>query len=468
MRIGRVFACAIFACGAFPSLGVAQTAPAAANVKPPAAQDAQKSAFLAMPEADRKAAQDALGWLGLYNGTIDGTFGKRTLDSIMAYQASVNAAPDGVISPQQLGTLKAAAQKARATVGFQTLDDPLTGVRIGAPLKLLDKRSAGVGQTRWANRDGSLTLDLMAPTGALPDLYKWLVADAPRRKVTYKALKPDTFFVVAGEEGGRKFYLRYAQAPATAPEPGALRGFVFSYPAAQAGALDSIALAVANSFDPFPTGAPIKQNDVAKAPTPGPTPSPTPTPIAPALTATALIVAPGQALTALREADCKEPAIEGKPVKFLRADAASGLALLGGELGAGGAAPSRSAGGADWIVLSLSPGAVHGRVVLEAADSPSAAMGEGRQGAVVALAASARGAPIFDRQGGLAGLVAPFAGAPKRRGGVVLAEPHETIGAEAMKGFVAFAEAPPPAEPLGAAEIARRMRGAIVGVFCAP
>src|SRR5271170_5119640 len=55
--------------------------------------DAQKTAFLAMPEADRKAVQDALGWLGLYNGVVDGGWGKRTRDSILAYQNGAGASP---------------------------------------------------------------------------------------------------------------------------------------------------------------------------------------------------------------------------------------------------------------------------------------------------------------------------------------------------------------------------------------
>src|SRR5271169_3476677 len=67
--------------------------------------EAQKTAFLAMPEPDRKAAQDALVWLGLYNGVVDGAFGKRTLDSILAYQAGVKAPRDGTVSGPELAAL---------------------------------------------------------------------------------------------------------------------------------------------------------------------------------------------------------------------------------------------------------------------------------------------------------------------------------------------------------------------------
>ena len=255
-----------------------------------------------------------------------------------------------------------------------------------------------------------------------------------------------------------------------------MRGFEFAYPIAEAAELDRVAVAIANSFEPFPpapepdktaAGAPI---ELGKTPTPSPSPapSPSPTPSEPVLTATALIVAPGEAATALTEADCKTPSIEGKPAKFVRAEA-SGLALLGGDFG--GAAPSLrlGAGAADVIVLSLAPGDGSGKTVLEASDASLAPISGTREAVVAALSKSARGAPAFDRQGALVAFVAPISAEPKRLGGVVLAEPHELVGADAAEGLVTWANAEPaPATPLGAADIARKMRGAITGVFCTP
>ena len=102
---------------------------------PPAGADAafaaEKAAFLALPLATRKAAQDALVWLGLYNGTNDGDFGRRTRDAIVAFQLGQKATGDGALSPGQLQVLLAAGQKARAAAGFQTIADAKTGARIG-------------------------------------------------------------------------------------------------------------------------------------------------------------------------------------------------------------------------------------------------------------------------------------------------------------------------------------------------
>ena len=115
-----------------------------------------------MPEADRKAVQDALGWLDFYNGAVDGAFGKRTRDSIVAYQQSVGAAPDGIVSPAELEALKTAAQRARAAVDFALVDDRISGARIGAPLKLLTKLKPSSGDTTLQSGDGSVSLALQA------------------------------------------------------------------------------------------------------------------------------------------------------------------------------------------------------------------------------------------------------------------------------------------------------------------
>jgi hypothetical protein len=452
-----------------PSAPAAVGAPAKPATSTSPELDAEKAAFMAMSEADRKAAQDALGWLGLYNGVVDGAFGKRTLESILAYQSSVKAPASGVVSTAQLAALKASAQKARAAVGFQSFDDARTGIRIGAPLKLLEKRSSMGSQTQMTNRDGSVSLDLLAPPGALGSLaalYGKLSAEIPDRKITYKAIKADSFFVVAGEQGGRKFYLRYGVAPAAAPDAGVLRGFEFAYPVAEASELDRVALAIANSFEPFPP--PAQATAAAPLELKTPTPVPNPALSEPILTATALIVAPGQAATVLTEAECRTPSIRGKPVKFIRAEA-NGLALLGGDFV--GAAPSLrlGVGAADVIVLSLAPGNGSGKTVLEASDANLEPISATRESIVTALSRSARGAPAFDRQGALVAFVAPMGAEPKRLGAVVLAEPHEVVGAGAAEGLFAWANADPaPAAPLGAAEIARKMRGAIIGVFCTP
>ncbi len=474
-------------------------AQAAAPTPPPSVDsrtEAQKSAFLAMPEADRKAVQDALGWLGLYNGAVDGAFGKRTRDSILAYQSSVNAAADGVVSAPQLAALKAAAEKARAVVGFELVDERTSGVRIGAPLKILDKIAMMGDAVTLEKAGGAVTLAFPYRTGADADLaalYAKLTADEKGRKISYKAIKADDFFVVAGELAGRKFYTRFAKAPANWRDGPSLRGFTFAYPSEQAADFDKVALAIANSFEPFSSSAASLDTAAARAtssltwrdivkvapanPSPQPAPasatadSPVKTPTsAPETTATGLIVAPGQALTAIGEADCANATVDGKAAKSLRADAASGLALLAGDFGAGVEPPRYGAGSADLLVLSLEAGATPGKSTLEASAATPTPAGEGRQAILAALTKTASGAPVFDRKGALEALVAPIKGDPERVAGVALVEPHALIGLDAIKRFLGRTDSGPSADApdLGAGEIARATRASVVKIVCRP
>jgi hypothetical protein len=363
------------------------------------------------------------------------------------------------------------------------IDERRSGARIGAPLKILDKIAIVGGDVTLEKAGGSVTLAFPYRTGADADLaalYAKLTADEKGRKIAYKAMKADDFFVVAGELAGRKFYTRFAKGPANWPGGPELRGFTFSYPSDEAADLDELALAVANSFEPFSSSAASLDAAAARATSsltwrdivkiaPADSAVKTP-PSAPELTATGLIVAPGQTLTAIAQADCANPTVDGKAAKTLRADASSGLALLGGDFGAGAEPPRFGAAFADLVVLSLEPGATPGKTTLEASVATPTPAGEGSQAIVAALTKSASGAPVFDRKGALEALVAPIKGEPKRVAGVALAEPHAVIALDAIKRLLgaAGAEAPADAPGLGAGDIAREKRASIVPIVCRP
>ncbi len=417
----------------------AQTPPAAPSADE-SALVAQKAAFLALPEATRKAAQEALVWLGLYVGVNDGDFGKHTRDAILAFQASVKAPTDGTLSAPELKALLAAAQKAREATGFQVVSDPKTGARIGAPLKLL---SALPG----ARLDFASSAD-----GDLGALYVRLSTATPARKIAYKAIKPDAFFVVSGQDGPVKFYTRFDKNPTASPP---LRGFTFAYPASQTVALDRIAIAIANSFEPFPESAAAPVASAASPASSVPPPPPVPQPAA-----TALVVAPGKALTALKADGCPHPTVAGKPVRIERADAATGLTILAGDFAANGGAPRLGAPREDLVVLGFDGSRL-------AASSASFTGGEAAPVVTAAVDKGASGGPVFDRRGALVGLVAPIAGEPKRVAGLALAAPHALIAPEALRAFLGLSEpASEGAASLSAGNIAARERKALVAVFC--
>ena len=443
MRRTPAFVALTLAFGLLSPIVSAQT-PAA-----PSADDAatavQKAAFLGMPEATRKAVQEALVWLGLYVGVNDGDFGKRTRDAILAFQASLKAPADGALSAPELKALLATAQKARDAAGFQIVSDPKTGAKIGAPLKRLSAL-AGARLDFASNAD----VDLGA-------LYARLSAATPTRRIAYKAIKPDAFFVVSGQDGPVKFYTRFDKNPNANPP---IRGFTFAYPASQTAILDQVAIAVANSFEPFPESAAAPGVSAATSPATPPASSAAPPPAVPQPAATALVVAPGKALTALKADDCLHPTVAGKPVRIERADTATGLVILAGDFASNGGAPRLGSPAQDLVVLGFDGSRL-------AASSASFTGGDARPFVTAAVDKGASGGPVFDRRGALVGLVAPIAGEPKRVGSVALASPHALIAPDALRAFLGASEpASEGAASLSAGDIAARERKALVAVFC--
>ena len=80
MRMRCVFAALCFAAAPALALDAAPPAPPVRNAAPEPA----RAAFEALPAGDREAMQEALGWLGFYNGVVDGHYGKRSEDALIA------------------------------------------------------------------------------------------------------------------------------------------------------------------------------------------------------------------------------------------------------------------------------------------------------------------------------------------------------------------------------------------------
>ena len=462
------------------ALGLAAPLPLRAENAPPAAPsadplfDAQKAAFEALPEADRRTIQDAMVWSGHYQGVVDGAFGKRTRDAILAYQTSVKTQANGMVDAAQLAAMSAAAQKARTALRFQVFTDEKTGIKIGAPLKMLDKRAASESGARLMKADGSVTLDLTNTSGgeaALAKLYATRTADAPDRKIAFKINRPD-YFVISGEENGRKIYERVAKAPAGWSDPAAVRGFKLAYPAAQSAEFDRIAVAVASSFEPFPSAASTPAaGTIAAAPA---TPEPPPAPSRPFLGATGFVIAAGQAVTAISASDCPNPTIDGKPVKFLREDRKIGLGLVTGEFStaSGAGAPSFAAIGPDLVALTYASDEPTGRIALNVTAASPLPLRENDVGAslVASLSKSAAGSPVFDRNGALVAIIASSGEAPKLVAGVAPLAPHRAIGADEIQRFLSvtgdLSSKANAGAARGAGEIAAAERAYVVAISC--
>src|SRR4029077_9798815 len=183
----------------------------------------------------------------------------------------------------------------------------------------------------------------------------------------------------------------------------------------------------------FPEAAAAPGASAATNPTAPPAPSAAPHPTVPQPAATALVVAPGKALTALKADDCPHPTVAGKPVRIERADAATGLVILAGDFASNGRAPQLGSPAQDLVILGFSGPRV-------AASSASFTGGDARPVVTAAVDKGASGGPVFDRSGALVSLVAPIAGEPKRVARLALVAPHALIAPAAVRAFLGGGE----------------------------
>jgi Putative peptidoglycan binding domain len=421
----------------------AQSPAAAAPQAPPAdpKQAAAQVAFERLPEAERRAIQDDLIWASDYSGVTSGSFGKRTFDAILAVQRAAKLPDSGILDPASRAVLASTAQKARAAAKFTAQTDVRTGVRIGVPEQLLTKKEAQGAGTLWSSADGKIALTTAIGQGSIADLpaaYERVLA-VPGRKVTYKLLRPD-FFVVTGESGTRRFYTRFGGAP------GGMRGFTLSYEGELAKSLDRVVIAVANSFDPFPSGngaastgagtagavAAVAGPGVAAAvPVTAPVARPAPAPTE--RRGNALLIAEGKAIvpSALLNG-CKSITIAGRPTQTGASDPGAGISLLtfsGGPRVRALNLGEAPAANRSLVVLGYATG------ISDAGLTVTAAEASGRQAVFGALQASSAGSAVVDRFGRLVALVAAEASAPRTLNGVVAAKRYAMIPVESLASF---------------------------------
>lgn len=427
-----------------------QGGPASAQTQPPPAPpklvqpkpadpavDSARIAFEALPEAERKALQDALVWTGDFNGVVSGAFGRRTHEALQAFAARSRLADP--LSPEARTALRVAGEAARKAARFRIQADPVSGAIVGVPEALLAKRSALPSGTRWQSADGKVTLETRAyPPEAetLEGLFERANAPVNGRKVTYRLQKPD-FFVVTAETANGLSYTRYASGPQ------GIRGFLIGYDRGLAGEVGRLVIAMANAFEPFPATATAPVAAMAASP---PAPSPALAAAPARIVATGLAVAPGRVLAVVPEGCAKVVARE-----------ASGLALV--EVAGAKPAPLALAEGlADGPVIALAAGA----------EGVSAVPGAAQDGRVIApLQPGSAGAPLFEGRGHLAGMVAAYPGAPRLVAGVAPPMSLPVVPAAAIAAFlagkgIAFSGAQGPARGAGPAAAAP----AVIGLTC--
>ena len=455
-----------------PALALAQ-APAP-TAGPSQQMAAAQAGFEALPEAERKAIQNDLIWAGQFNGAVSGSYGPLTFRAINAFKGARGPA-DGLLPPAERAALAKAAQSARDAAGFKLLADDKTGVQIGIPQKLLPKRDVTPsGGSRWQSADEKVTLDTSTtPPGGddLAAIFEKAITVNPNspRKITYKLLRPD-FFVVTGETPTGRFYRRLSAGPQ------GLRGFSIGYDKALAPTVDKLVIAIAASFEPFPTG-PVPAQPSAIAGTAAGTSAGLPSLLAPAARSNerygvALALNERVALSASAAVDgCRTLRVGTRNAKLRLKDDASALVLLDLE-GNGAAKPpglrSEAAGTSEALVLVAYGNDAGKRSAL-------ALLGQGAQaGGKPALSAPLQpgqaGAPAFDRQGRLVGIVTDNPSDKILIAGVAPQRSYAFADAAAIQAVLGKAGVSlPPAvasQELSTGAVVERVSGAVQPIVC--
>jgi len=139
------------------------------------------------------------------------------------------------------------------SVGWQMIEDPATGARLGLPGKLVPHVASSRTGSRWTSAQGQIQIETFRLTeAALPALFDQ-EKRASRREISSSALKPDSF-LITGVQGLKNFLVR---AAARGTE---VRGVTVLYDQATEGTMERVAAAVVGAYaafpDPHASGAP--------------------------------------------------------------------------------------------------------------------------------------------------------------------------------------------------------------------
>ena len=131
------------------------------------------------------------------------------------------------------------------SVGWQLIEDPATGARLGLPGKLVPRVDASRTGSRWTSAQGQIQIETFRLTeAALPALFEQ-EKKASHREIVSSQLTADAF-VISGVQGLKNFRVR---AAARGTE---VRGVTVLYDQATEGTMDRIAAAVVGAFTAFP------------------------------------------------------------------------------------------------------------------------------------------------------------------------------------------------------------------------
>ena len=209
---------------------------------------ALRDAYTALPLNERLAIQLNLIWAGDYGGFADGEFSDRLVDAAKDYQKRNKLKVTGLLAPEERAALAASVTPRQNAAGWQMVEDPVTGARLGIPAKFATKVTPGPSGTRWSSEQDQLQIETFkVDTGATLQAVFDQQKKMPRRRVSGSSLLSDSF-VISGMQGLKKMrVVGFAR-------DGEVRGLTILYDQAMEGSIDPLVLPISGTYLPFVQG----------------------------------------------------------------------------------------------------------------------------------------------------------------------------------------------------------------------
>src|SRR5215470_2606581 len=200
-----------------------------------------------LPLPERVGIQFDLAFTGHFNGLINGEFNERTTAAIKSFQKSIGARETGTLAPPERAQLATNSKAAQEHVGWTMVDDKVTGAQLGLPTKQVPRTMRSGSGTRWSSAQGQIQIEtfrIRGPGTTLADVAETQRTEPPNRKLEVN-LTRDSFFILSGLQGLKKFYVR-AQIRDLE-----VRGVTILYDQATDGIMDPVTVVMSSAFAPF-------------------------------------------------------------------------------------------------------------------------------------------------------------------------------------------------------------------------
>jgi len=202
-------------------------------------------------DSDQRARmdiQEALIWVGLYDGMIDGDIGPRTVSGMQAFMKAIGSDPGRTPSAAELGRLLRMAESEKSKAGFRIIRDERALVAIGIPTRYAPNASARPRGTVYLSADGSLKIDTLhfkPGERTLQDLFEQISKRGPITTIDYAKPPRDGEFVVTGRDTEKHYYFKAVTAS------DGVFAFSIAHSYSNKDEMSRVAVAMANFFSPL-------------------------------------------------------------------------------------------------------------------------------------------------------------------------------------------------------------------------